>query len=804
MKRVLLLNLLLIISWTAISAQCTNYFVEENQAFHANSIRTFISTAAELFGGRPYTGQFNVPFTGSGTPSAMYAGSVWIGGMNEQGELKLAAQMFQESPQRLDYLPGPLTESGQPFGCAEWDTIWSVTRYEILEHLEDYQADGVIDDKIQSVFGWPGAQNIFFEEINGFPLPDEAQGYAPFYDTDKDGIYEPERGEFPSYEGYVNGNIPDQITWDVFHDVRDHAHSLGEPLLMEVQQTCYAYYCVVDPIANQSLFLNYKITNMGEALDSVFFGLWLDPDIGCFLDDFVGSWPEQDVFFAYNRDQLDGDSLGDCDDGTRPYRLGPPSLSGIFLNTPLSSFIYFEQTGEDELERPSGPVEHYRLLTGSWKDGTPLTEGGTGYNPGSGFEKRAHAFDGDPNDPSSWAMTNVSIAERDKRILPATQLGRLSNGESRNITIALTLHLDTLVDHLGNVALMYEQVPLVKSLYQSGFVDCIQPGPCLADCVWPGDANNDGIANHLDLLNLGLAHGITGSSRSWPLNWTPHHAKDWTGEFLSGVNLKHADVNGDAKIEMSTDIDLLETHYGLIHDGFQGTLDCGGGTGLNLEGDNPDGMSSRSHLKVRLDPDIIDSLYGIAFSLKYDTAYFWRALAVGNSPFPQFTGEVLTHDDIGQIDFSACRFDGINHVPGDSTVLFTYLYHSDPLPDVPGNDTTRVCVANAIGILKDGTQFPLGGKSFEFVFVEGPSADRNFEVGRQINVYPNPSSGKVCIEVPAEQTGASYEVFNSSGQMVTAGLLETTITHIVLPPGVFMLNVRNAELPMIERVVILD
>ena len=33
--------------------------------------------------------------------------------------------------------------------------------------------------------------------------------------------------------------------------------------------------------------------------------------------------------------------------------------------------------------------------------------------------------------------------------------------------------------------------------------------------VWPGDANDDGIVNNLDLLNVGLGFGIQGNARDY-------------------------------------------------------------------------------------------------------------------------------------------------------------------------------------------------------------------------------------------------------------------------------------------------
>ena len=75
----------------------------------------------------------------------------------------------------------------------------------------------------------------------------------------------------------------------------------------------------------------------------------------------------------------------------------------------MSSFTYFNNpsfgnpppgTGD-----PATDVEFYRYLSGSWKDGTPFTFGGDGYDPAS-TEYIDYAFTDDPDDQNGWSMCN--------------------------------------------------------------------------------------------------------------------------------------------------------------------------------------------------------------------------------------------------------------------------------------------------------------------------------------------------------------------------------------------------------------
>ena len=59
--------------------------------------------------------------------------------------------------------------------------------------------------------------------------------------------------------------------------------------------------------------------------------------------------------------------------------------------------------------------------------------------------------------------------------------------------------------------------------------------------VWPGDANNDGIVNNLDLLNLGLGFGRQGNPRDTiSITWRQWQVQPWTDSLPLGLNLGHA------------------------------------------------------------------------------------------------------------------------------------------------------------------------------------------------------------------------------------------------------------------------
>lgn len=88
---------------------------------------------------------------------------------------------------------------------------------------------------------------------------------------------------------------------------------------------------------------------------------------------------------------------------------------------------------------------------------------------------------------------------------------------------------------------------------------------CTDLCVWPGDANYDGITDNNDLLPVGLAYAANGSPRAQQdIDWYAHTATDWADTLSDGTNYKHIDANGNGIINEDDTLAIL-TNFGLSH-----------------------------------------------------------------------------------------------------------------------------------------------------------------------------------------------------------------------------------------------
>lgn len=146
-----------------------------------------------------------------------------------------------------------------------------------------------------------------------------------------------------------------------------------------------------------------------------------------------------------------------------------------------------------------------------------------------------------------------------------------------------------------------------------------------ASFIWPGDADNNAIADNNDLLPIGLYYGQTGIPRSSISNaWQADSVADWAITQNNGVDIKHADCNGDGTID-ANDTLAINLNFNLTH-GIPVINNTSGeraasdlyfvttGTSFNAG----EWMDVELWLGSSTSP--ITNLYGIAFDIHYDVS----------------------------------------------------------------------------------------------------------------------------------------------------------------------------------------
>ena len=453
-----------------------------------NNIKAEVNSDGTLFWNLA-TGQFEVP-QGSGAHT-IFANALWIGGIDASNTLKIAAQTYRQTG--TDFWPGPLSITGTTDSATmvAYNKIWKINQCDINTYTNWYAAGATGTNPtdstaMQTILDWPATG------ISGAPL-------APFVDVNSNGVYEPYSGEYPLIKG-------DQALFCVFNDNGGiHTETAGAAIGLEIQAMIYGYNCPDDSALYNTVFTHYKIINKSSfRLDSAFVGNWTDFDIGSYGDDFVGCDVTRGAYYGYN-----GDSIDDFpSSGQVPYGANPPAQSVTFLAGPyatpngiddaasssvngsnygdgivdnerlgMSKFMYYNNDAST-IGSPSSAVDFYSYLAGTWKDGTPMTYGGTGHLTGvpcdymlpATSDPLGFGTNGIPQAP--WDETSAGSVPADRRGVGSYGPFTFQPGAVHEVDFAYVFGRATSGGNLASVVVMQDRIDSVRQKFNNGITEC--------------------------------------------------------------------------------------------------------------------------------------------------------------------------------------------------------------------------------------------------------------------------------------------------------------------------------------------
>jgi len=246
-------------------------------------------------------------------------------------------------------------------------------------------------------------------------------------------VYSPDDGDYPGFD--LSGELDctsqlmgssfllgDQATWYVSNDRRVN----------------YAYHS--DDALNDASFVQYNIINRGVlTLTETYVAKWADLDLGCSIDDYVGTEVNKGLVYGYNADLNDENCAGELGYGNQVAALGIKMLAGPAadndgIDNPLTTDLEEMETldgiayasqgqgygdGIVDNERlglrgtlfysrndqtptpgingsPDTAPDYYNYITNKWRNGSPVTYGGDGISSGTIETKYMYPGDSDP------------------------------------------------------------------------------------------------------------------------------------------------------------------------------------------------------------------------------------------------------------------------------------------------------------------------------------------------------------------------------------------------------------------------
>lgn len=323
---------------------------------------------------------------------------------------------------------------------------------------------------------------------------------------------------------------------------------------------------------------------------------------------------------------------------------------------------------------------------------------------------------------------------------------------------------------------------------------------CVTGCIWPGDCNDDGVANNVDFLSIGLAYGSTGYTRiDGSTNWQGEYVNDW---IALPPNYKYIDANADGTVD-GLDSNAILLNYGLTHSktGQNGTV-----ADPPLYVDLPTTINAGDTLTLPVvlgsSSDPVVDLYGIAFSIEFDDH-----LVEGGNIQLMFNDNLmgtygtdfikLEKHLSGKVDVALTRINQTN-VTGNGDLFEVQIVMIDDLAGI-SDDTLDIDIVNVTTLTASGDTIA--------TYAYGDSTAIAPPVGLKeskaiVDIYPNPSSERFQIQSSSKID--HYQVWDQYGRLVRR--TKTSRNQIILsleeePVGVYFIEIKTQGKVLRKKIV---
>ncbi len=472
MKQLLFSTLVLISAHTGFAQVQSTVLELQDAKVHINSNGILFHDYPNRMAG------YEVPLNSEN--HALFAATLWISGLDNQNNLRTAATTFcQQSPDGFcDLFSGPLTTDGTASTndavFEEYNRFWFITREQVETHTDYFTClyNPTCNTEIQFPEGYTTPQEILEWPAHGNISMGLPFYLAPFVDVNGNGSYQPHYGDYPSFPG-------DEAVYMILNDKGgEHLNSGGAPFGIELHTMVY-YYLDSHPALSRTVYVHQDIINRStNDFHDMYIGIWNDFDLGDPRNDYIGTDVENSYVYVYNGNAYDDASpegpgygadnpMMACKIIAGPYKdpngiddVGPFSGAeygnytkgwndGIIDNERigLSGSLYHHNSPAVNGD-PQTPQQYHNYLRSIWKDFTPMTFGGTGYNPDDpDLLSAKYHFPGmsdpqfmgtdgvDPEYPidGGWTEENSGLAVGDRRVLASSGPFSLNAGQKQSI-----------------------------------------------------------------------------------------------------------------------------------------------------------------------------------------------------------------------------------------------------------------------------------------------------------------------------------------------------------------------------------
>jgi hypothetical protein len=315
--------------------------------------------------------------------------------------------------------------------------------------------------------------------------------------------------------------------------------------------------------------------------------------------------------------------------------------------------------------------------------------------------------------------------------------------------------------------------------------------------MWPGDADRNGIVNHLDLLPIGLAYGKVGPRRySDAINWQEVSMYDWKQKLVgSNQDLKYVDMDGSGMIE-ANDVQVMAQNFGKksstsLLQSPEPTPASGIYLGMNNRSIST-GQLSTLPLVLGKNNDPAQSAYGLAFSIRYNP----KQISAEKIQF------ILNQSWLGHPVLDLIQYQLNDPVAGVLHIAISRINQigktgfgeigSLSVQGLQGGQVSTISLENVRMVNEKGQVIPIKTES-SYLSITGTTPTEEPAWAKKLHLYPNPAKDFLQVELPGTKI-EGLEFYDYSGKRLkTVAQPNGAIPVSDLPRGACLLRIITSE-----------
>jgi hypothetical protein len=333
-----------------------------------------------------------------------------------------------------------------------------------------------------------------------------------------------------------------------------------------------------------------------------------------------------------------------------------------------------------------------------------------------------------------------------------------------------------------------------------------------ADLVFPGDTNHDGIVDSKDLFSIGLKYSFNTIARfTQNTNWIGQHSFN-TGVIKQGVDVKHADCNGDGIIN-TEDIEAIKENYSYIHNSNKTSASTGTDCDYPLAFTFPSGAYENNdvtiYIKLGEIAGPVTDVYGVDFTVNYNNSFvvpgtmktttFNSWFGTDNNNFNR--ADFDDHPN-SKIDVNVTGNDLLNRSGGGDIIALSWTMEDDVVPIIDISSQMNLSISDITIININQDILESCGEDTSLAVYHKDIVSITTINNKQIEIYPNPA--QTVINIESDEKIDFIEFYSITGKLIKSidFINKTSVDISDFSNGVYYLKILSEDKTYMDKIIV--